>query len=144
MTISSTPAADLVYLPDTEVLMLRWKEKPDTTSFKKEYMMAFQFVAKYPHIRYYCTDLTKSGAFERDQELWLTTYFYDTVNKLLHADVFAAVVFSEKHFNAIVHNYMLQAANAKHNFIHFNYFTLLPEALHWLRSIKKDQDMIIS
>ncbi|MBF9254693.1 hypothetical protein I2I11_15415 [Pontibacter sp. 172403-2] len=62
------------------------------------------------------------------------------VYNVIKDNIYAAVVFSEEHFKAIVSNYQVASPAAQHQFINFTYFTDLEEALFWLQSIKKGPD----
>ncbi|WP_162055869.1 hypothetical protein [Pontibacter pamirensis] len=92
-------------------------------------------------MRLYCTDLTSIGSLTREQESWLSQEYYQKSFNKLKTDFFVAVIFSEEHFKAVVSNYQIPSALSPHPYVYFNYFTDQQEALHWLESIEKGQDL---
>ena len=141
MVVYQTPLICIDFSAETQVLHISWKAKPSMYAFKEAYLKALQFVEDGHQTRYYCTDLTQSGPFDREQEAWLNTEYYPKVDKCIRKEIYAAVVFTESHFKAIVSNYEPAPLAAEQHFIQFNYFTDLHEAQDWLLQIQKGQEI---
>lgn len=142
MVIYSTPFSEIEFIDGLEVLQITWHAKPTDAAFTETYHTALRYVAEQNKVILFCTDLTKSGPFNREQELWLNTSYYNEVYDGIKEDIFVAVVFSDPHFNAVVTNYMAPETTDQHEFICFNYFTRLSEAQHWLDTIKKGHNAV--
>ncbi|MFD2245168.1 hypothetical protein [Pontibacter ruber] len=140
MVIYQTQIINIVYTAETQILQIEWKAKPSMAAFKEAYLKALQFVEEQQHTRFYCTDLTSCGPFDREQEAWLNTEYYPKVYKSIGSDIYAAVVFTEDHFKAIVSNYEPSQLSLNYSFILFNYFTVLHEAQDWLAQVQKGQE----
>ncbi|WP_147383245.1 hypothetical protein [Pontibacter oryzae] len=112
--------------------------------FKAAYLSALYFVETQPCIRLFYTDQILIGAFDAQQEGWLVQEFYPKVQHIITEDIWAAVVFSEDHFKAIVSNYKVPSALPVQRFIHFNYFTNRQEAELWLKEMKKGQNLLVA
>ncbi len=143
MLINESPSAFIEYFADCNGVLIKWKKLKDLRSFKVVYNKVLERAVKKYKIKYYCTDLRAVGPLSREQEAWLVSEYYHAVYRELKDKIALAVVFSEEHFNAIVHNYQLPAVNKQPDFIQFNYFTDLREALDWLRAMQKGQDQTI-
>ncbi|PKV75760.1 hypothetical protein [Pontibacter ramchanderi] len=143
MVICDSSYAFVNYLKEVGVLCIGWKLKPSTEQFRNLYWQALQFVKTNPKIRYYSTDISRIGPFDTDQEAWLSREYYPQVAETIGQDIYAAVIFSEGHFNALVNNYMATHRLPLHEFIHFNYFTDKEEAMDWLQYMQKGQDLAI-
>jgi len=141
MVISENSFARITFSSQPEVLSISWKAKPDMEQFKNIYWLALQFVRTQPKIRYYCTDISRSGPFDSEQENWLNREYYPQVYDSIRANIYAAVIFSEGHFKALVSHYVPSQLLPLHDFIQFNYFTELGEALDWLSYIQKSQEI---
>ncbi|WP_242928306.1 hypothetical protein [Pontibacter vulgaris] len=120
---------------DTQSILMKWVKMPETAAFKEAYLSTLNYVAGHPYVKLYCTDLTLSGSLNREQEGWLYSEYYALVYNIIRDDIYAAVVFSEDHFKALVTNYLATPAVPNNDFIHFNYFTEQEEALSWLGDI---------
>jgi hypothetical protein len=144
MVISETSYVCLDFSSQPEVLSIQWKVKPDMEQFKNGYWQALQFVKGHRKIRYYSTDISRIGPFDQEQEMWLNWEFYPQVLDCIQADIYAAVIFSEGHFQALVNHYVAPNLLPIHQFIHFNYFTSSAEANDWLHFIKESQDFALS
>ena len=140
MVVYETPCVRIDFLDHFEILIIKWKIKPDDATFFDAYLTALQFLRNNCPVKLYCTDLTLIGPLTRDQESWLNQVCYKKSYNVLQDDFFVAVVFSEDHFKAVVFNYVLPETAQAHEFVHFNYFTCQDEALHWLSSIKEGQN----
>ncbi|WP_461490075.1 hypothetical protein [Pontibacter sp. HJ8] len=125
-------------------MTITWKAKPDTEQLKDVYWQALQFVKTYRKICFYCTDISSIGPLTADQEAWLTKEYYPQVFESIQSDIYAAVIFSEDHFKALISNYVAGRILPRHDFIHFNYFTDLAEATDWLLFIQKSQDQALN
>lgn len=143
MVISNTSFAHISFMEAEQVLSICWKTKPDIGQFKNLYWQALQYVKTRPSIRFYLTDISAIGAFDMDQEVWLSQEYYPQVSQHIQADIYAAVVFSERHFKALVSNYVAAHLNPLSDFIQFNYFTDSEEALDWLRYMQQGQDLAL-
>ena len=143
MVIHTTPCVRIDYGKGSEILLISWLKKPGNEEFKDAYTAALQLVTSAYPTTLFCTDLSLSGALDYDQENWLFQEYYSQVNKMIKAEIYAAVVFSEAHFKALITNYKVVELEKDHPFMHFNYFTQTEEAFHWLRSMKKGQDALL-
>lgn len=143
MVISESSLAQIAFLDTRGALSIRWKAKPDMEQFKVVYLEALRFVRGVGKIRYYSTDISQIGAFDTEQEAWLSREFYPQVSDCIKTEIFAAVIFSEGHFNALVTNYAASNLTSTSDFIHFNYFTNEEEALDWLSFMQKGQDLVL-
>lgn len=143
MVIYTTPFVDVEFVADVEFLLIKWKDKPDTQEFINTYSRILLYAMGKYNTNLFCTDLTKIGSLKNEQESWLNMEYYQQVYRGLDADIYAAVVFSEDHFKAMITNYRATETESLHSFIHFNYFTELKEASDWLASIKKGQDALV-
>ncbi|MCC9167477.1 hypothetical protein [Pontibacter harenae] len=123
-----------------QIVQTRWKSKPGFKAFKEANLEILAFLTRHESLICFCTDLTLIGALSREQEAWLVYEYYPKVYKLLYADFFLAVVFSEGHFKAIVSHYQLERVQVIHEYLKINYFTDADEALHWLHNVQKGQD----
>ncbi|WP_133242766.1 hypothetical protein [Pontibacter virosus] len=117
--------------------------KPDTEQFRNLYWQVLQFVKNSPNIRFYSTDISRIGPLDAEQEAWLSREYYPQVSDIIGEDIYAAVIFSEGHFKALVNNYIASQLLPLHEFIHFNYFTVKEEAMDWLLYMQKGQDLAI-
>lgn len=144
MVISETSYVRIAFSSQPEVLSIQWKAKPDMEQFKNVYWQALQFVKGHCKISLYCTDISRIGPFDQEQEMWLNWEFYPQVLDCIQADIYAAVIFSEGHFKALVNNYVAPNLLPIHEFIHFNYFTNSVEANDWLKFIQESQDLALS
>lgn len=140
MLVNESPYAFIEYFAGSNGVLIRWKKLKDLRSFKTVYNKVLERAVKKYKIKYYCTDLRAVGPLTREQEAWLVSEYYDAVYRELKGDIALAVVFSEEHFNAIINNYQLPAENRQPDFIHFDYFTDLREALNWLKAKQEGQD----
>lgn len=143
MVIYSTPSVDVRLVSDEEIILISWKQKPETDHFKEVYIKVLQFATSIHPTILFCTDLSLIGSLKNEQEAWLNTEYYQQVFNGINSDIYTAVVFSDDHFNAIITNYRAIESETLHSFIHFNYFTELMEAYYWLVSIKKGQDVMV-
>lgn len=143
MVLLETAYVRISYLNQFNCLLIKWLQKPDDAAFVSAHLAALQFSIDNHTVTLYCTDLTLTGSLSREQEAWLIQECYKKSYNVLQDDFFVAVVFSEEHFKAVVMNYFVPSAAPSHKFVHFNYFTDQGEALHWLESIKKGQDMAL-
>lgn len=141
MVIFETPCVEISYVFHVNCLYINWLCSPDNATFVEAHSVALQFSIDNPVVRSYCTDLTSIGSLSRDQEAWLSHEYYQKSYNKLKSDFFVAVIFSEEHFKAVVTNYQIPSALSPHPYVYFNYFTLKQEALHWLESIEKGQDL---
>ncbi|TPE46019.1 hypothetical protein [Pontibacter mangrovi] len=141
MMIFDSPYVHISFREERGLLLIQWLRKPDHAKLVEAYLCALDFVSSSLSTLFFYTDLTSIGPLSREQENWLTQEFYPKVYQCLQTDIFAAVVFSEDHFKAIVTNYQLPSAALQHHFIQFNYFTSQEEALQWLLDVKKGQDV---
>lgn len=140
MVVYATPCVRVEYREEGNVLSIKWKKKPDTTAFKDAYTRVLQFATEeYPSI-FFCIDMSLCGSFDMEQENWLNEEYYLQVYDGIKGNVYAAIVFSEEHFKAIISNYKATETDSFHAFMHLNYFTKTREAFNWLNSIKKGQD----
>ncbi|WP_018478189.1 hypothetical protein [Pontibacter roseus] len=144
MVISETCFASITYSRKPEALFIKWKTKPDTQQFVDVYWQVLQFVKNNPRICFYCTDISQSGPFDSEQEAWLNAEYYPKVFDCIQSDIYAAVVFSEGHFKALVSNYVATQLLPLHEFIHFNYFTNPDEAWDWIAYMQESQDFALS
>ena len=112
--------------------------------FKNIYWLALQFVRMQGKVRYYCTDISQSGPFDSEQETWLNREYYPQVFDSIQTNIYAAVVFSEGHFKALVSHYVPSQLLPLHDFIQFNYFTDSGEAFDWLSYMQKSQEITVS
>jgi hypothetical protein len=143
MVISESPLALITFSDMNKVLSIQWKAKPDMELFKKTYWEVLQFVKGNGKICYYSTDISLIGPLDPEQEAWLSREYYAQVYASIQADIYAAVIFSEGHFNALVHNYVPSQQLPLSDFIYFNYFTNAEEAADWLVFIQKGQDLTL-
>lgn len=144
MVISNSHFAQVTYLEEAGILSICWKLKPDMEQFSELYLKGLQFVKANPGIRFYSTDISQIGPFDVEQEAWLSRVYYPQVADIIGENIFAAVVFSEDHFNALVNNYVASHQLPLNDFIQFNYFTAIEEALDWLLYMQKGQDMVLA
>lgn len=142
MVIKNTPYVCITHSIDAGVLLINWKRCPSTKQLKDSYLAALEYVHHGSLVTSFCTDLSTSGPLSREQEAWLMLEFYPKVYEVIQSSINAAVVFTEEHFKAIVTNYQQPAYFTRQTFIHFNYFTEIREAQHWLAAIKKGQDTL--
>ncbi|WP_089319139.1 hypothetical protein [Pontibacter ummariensis] len=138
-----TPLVLIQYIPSLNTMLIRWKQKPDDRSFQEAYWVALRYVGEIRLVTLFCTDLTTCGALGRGQEAWLNLEYYPEVHKTVKEDIYAAVVFSEDHFKAIVSNYLVSSDLQQQSFIHFNYFTQQEEALYWLGQLNRGRDLAV-
>ncbi|ARS35244.1 hypothetical protein [Pontibacter actiniarum] len=143
MVIFENPYAIISYQEQAEFLQISWLRKPSAKLLAEIYLHALEFVATHTKLKLFCTDQTQIGPLEREQENWLIQEYYPKVYQIIQDDIHAAIVFSERHFNAIVMNYQVPVSLPHQRFIQFNYFTQLQEALHWLEDVKKGQEMVV-
>lgn len=141
MVVSDSSHALVTLSEDSAVLSIKWKAKPDMAHFRNLYWQVLQFVKANAKICYYNTDISQIGPFDPDQEAWLSREYYPKVLDIIGENIYAAVVFSEGHFKALVSNYIASPLLTPSDFIHFNYFTDNAEALDWLRYMQKGQDL---
>ncbi|SFF90719.1 hypothetical protein [Pontibacter chinhatensis] len=140
MVIHQTTSAIITFRQKDSVLLIQWLRKPDTGQLMDTYLRALAYVCSNRQTYYFCTDQTLIGSLDRDQEEWLSQEFYPKVYDCIQGEIFAAVVFNNEHFKALVTNYQVPALLPQQHFIQFNYFTKLQEALQWLSDIRKGQD----
>lgn len=140
MVIHQTTSVTITFRQKESVLLLQWLRKPDSVQLKDTYMRALAYVCSNRQTYYFCTDQSLIGSLDREQEEWLNQEFYPKVYDCIQGEIFAAVVFNNDHFKALVTNYQVPALLPQQHFIQFNYFTKLQEALQWLSDIKKGQD----
>jgi len=140
MVAVETTYIRIIYHIDSEIMIIKWLTKPKAAAFKEAYLQLLKLATINNVIKLYCTDLSSIGALDREQEAWLNLEYYPMVYSLIKDDIYAAVVFSEEHFKAIVANYQVEVSAEHQRFINFTYFTDLDEALFWLQSIKKGPD----
>ena len=143
MVIYTTPCVEVEFVADIEFLLIKWKQKPETQEFVDTYTRILQYAKGSYQTNLFCTDLTLIGSLKNEQEAWLNSEYYQQVYNGLRADIYAAVVFSEEHFNAMITNYKATETESAHTFLQFNYFTEQEEAFQWLSSIKKGQDALV-
>lgn len=143
MVVHSSPYSDIVLQQELEILQVTWKQRPTDAAFVETYLQGLAFVQEQVKVKLYCTDLSKIGPLERDQEAWLNNVYYSKVYETIQSDIFVGVVFSDEHFKAIVTNYTATEVSAVHDFMHFNYFTDKEEAFFWLESVKKGRDTVL-
>lgn len=143
MVVLDTPYVYVDYQKEARTLSITWLKKPVTASFREVYLQALAFVGNHPDTTLYCTNLTHIGPLEREQENWLNQEYYPKVYGIIQDEIYAAIVFSDAHFKAIVSNYQLPAAFVQPDFINFNYFTSQHEAMTWLEDVKKGQDAAV-
>lgn len=143
MVIYTTPCVDVEFVADVEFLLIKWKKKPETHEFIETYSRILLYAQENYRTTLFCTDLTLIGSLKNEQEVWLNSEYYQQVYNGLKTDFYAAVVFSEEHFKAMITNYKATETESIHSFIYFNYFTELKEASYWLASIKKGQDALV-
>lgn len=143
LVIHETPFVEVAHVKRAEALIIRWKVQPDDCSFRETYLKCSEYVMASQPLTYFCTDLTLIGSLEREYEAWLAIEFYPEFYKKIQKTIYAAVVFSEDHFKALIVNYQLPADSQAHAAIHFNYFTSQEEAWFWLESIKKGHDTAV-
>ncbi len=144
MVISDSSHALVTFSRDASVLSIQWKAKPDMEQFRNLYWQVLQFVKSNSRICFYNTDISRIGPFDPEQEAWLSREYYPQVSDIIGTDIYAAVVFSEGHFKALVSNYIGSRLLPLNDFIHFNYFTDNDEALDWLHYMQKGQDLALA
>jgi hypothetical protein len=144
MVISDSKLAHISFSESLDILSIRWKAKPDMEQFKNLYWQVLQFVKTQRKICYYSTDISQIGPFDTDQEAWLSREYYPQVSEIIGENIYAAVIFSEGHFKALVNNYVASDPLPLNDFIHFNYFTDVAEAADWLKLMQKGQDFAIA
>lgn len=140
MVVYTTPCVSVEYREEGKILLIEWEKKPDTAAFKDAYTRVLQFATEEYPTTFFCTDMSLSGSFDIEQENWLNQEYYLQVWEGIKENIYAAIVFSEEHFKAIISNYKAMETDAFHPFLHLNYFTETREAFNWLYSIKKGQD----
>lgn len=143
MVISDSSYAFVHYSKDAKVLCISWKLNPGMEQFRNLYWQVLQFVKTNPDIYYYTTDISRIGPLKAEQEAWLSREYYPQVYNIIGRDIYAAVIFSEGHFKALVNNYMATPQLPVHDFIHFNYFTDREEAMDWFLFMQKGQDLAL-
>lgn len=143
MVIFETPSALVTYQEQERLLLIQWLRKPDMDLFMDTYLHALQFVCEHQQTYYFCTDQSQIGPLDREQESWLNQEYYPKVYDCIKDEIYAAIVFSNSHFKAIVTNYQASVTLPQQHFIHFNYFTKQQEALQWLLDLKKGQDVAL-
>lgn len=143
MVISDSSYAFVHYSKSANVLCISWKLNPGIEQFRNLYWQVLQFVKSNPKICFYSTDISCIGPLDAEQEAWLSREYYPQVSKIIGQDIYAAVIFSEGHFKALVNNYIASPLLPVHDFIHFNYFTDKEEAMDWLMFMQKGQDLAI-
>ncbi len=141
MVISDSKLAHISFSESFDILSIRWKANPDMEQFKNLYWQVLQFVKTQKKICYYSTDISQIGPFNTDQEAWLSREYYPQVSNIIGENIYAAVIFSEGHFKALVNNYVASDPLPLNDFIHFNYFTDVEEAADWLKLMQKGQDV---
>ena len=141
MVISESTYAFANYLTEANVLLISWKLKPDRKQFRNLYWQVLQFVKTNPKICYYSTDISRIGPLDAEEEAWLSREYYPQVFEIIGKEIYAAVIFSDDHFNALVNNYIASHLLPQQDFIHFNYFTDQAEAMDWLMYMQKGQDL---
>lgn len=141
MLIYSTPCARVEYKEEGNILLIKWNQKPDSDQFKNVYSRVLELAEKEYPTTLFCTDMSACGSLSTEQECWLNEEYYLQVYNSLKDNIYAAILFSEDHFKAIISNYKELEADSLHAFMHFNYFTKTNEAFQWLSSIKKGQDV---
>ncbi|WP_276495749.1 hypothetical protein [Pontibacter litorisediminis] len=144
MVIYETPGVNITFQEQERLLLIKWLQKPNMDALMDAYLHALQFVCEHRQIYFFCTDQSKIGPLDRDQEVWLSQEYYHKVHDCIQEEIYAAVVFSNAHFKAIVTNYQVPATLPQQHFIQFNYFTQMQEALQWLADVKKGQDVVIT
>lgn len=143
MVVFENPSVNIVLHEQDKILLIRWLKKPDTDQLIEAYLYALKYVCANGKTYFFCTDQTLIGSLNRDQEEWLNQEYYPKVYDCIKNEIYAAVVFTNAHFKAIVTNYQVPTALPQQHFIHFNYFTNLQEALQWLSDVRKGQDEIV-
>lgn len=143
MVIFKTPGVNITFQEQESLLLIRWLSKPGMDLLTEAYLHALQFVCEHPQTYYFCADQSQIGPLDREQENWLNLEYYPKVYECINDEIYAAIVFSNAHFKAIVANYQVSATMPQQHFIQFNYFTKLQEALHWLADVKKGQDVAL-
>ncbi len=143
MVVYQTSYVTITHCTETDAILIAWLKKPGTHAFTAAYLAGLEYIKSHPYIKLYCTDLTQSGGFDIEQESWLNSEYYSQVYKVVRDDIYAAVVFSEEHFKALISNYHATPYTSSNNFIHFNYFTDQQEGLTWLKDISKGQQAAI-
>ncbi|WP_266205415.1 hypothetical protein [Pontibacter kalidii] len=143
MVIFNTPGVNITFQEQEKLLLIHWLKKPNMELLMEAYLRALQFVCENRQTYYFCTDQTLIGPLDREQEAWLNQEYYPEVYACIQDEIYAAVVFSNAHFKAIVTNYQVPATLPQRHFIQFNYFTKQQEALQWLSDVKKGQDVAI-
>lgn len=143
MVILETPFVQLNFCNQTQVLLIRWLKKPADAVLQEVYTKGLLFLQNHPDLVLYCTDQSLIGSLSRAQEAWLMHEYYPKVYSIIGDSIYAAVVFSDEHFKAIVSNYQVPLAMPHQHFIQFTYFTDIGEAMQWLSDIKKGQDSAI-
>ncbi|AKD04566.1 hypothetical protein POKO110462_11360 [Pontibacter korlensis] len=140
MVIYDTASVNITFQEQDSLILIRWLHQPDMVMMADAYLNGLQFVCKHPNTLYFCTDQSVIGPLDRELENWLLHDFYPSVYRCLEREIYAAVVFSDAHFKAIVTHYQATTPLPQH-FIHFNYFACLQEALQWLSDVKKGQEI---
>jgi hypothetical protein len=143
MVIYATPCVDIKFIDEVDFLLIKWKQKPDNQVFREVYTRVLQYAKESYYTTLFCTDLSLIGSLKSEQETWLNSEYYQRVYNCLGVDIYAAIIFSEEHFKAMITNYKPAKTESLHTFIQFNYFTKMNEAFHWLASIKKGQDALV-
>lgn len=141
MVVYATPCVSVEYRKVEKVLLINWETKPDTITLRETYSRVLQLATAEEYAtNIFCTNMSLCGAFTVEQENWLSQEYYPQVYSGIRDNVYAAVVFTEEHFKAIITNYKDVKTDTFHSFMHLNYFTNTAEAFSWLKSIKKGQD----
>ena len=140
MVIFETLKVCVSFFEGSQTVLTKWESKPSLKAFKEANLHILSVLSQNKALKNFCTNLAFIGALSHEQEMWLDAEYYPEVHNILKSDFFLAVVFSEGHFQAIVHNYHLAHAKPKHDYVKINYFTDFDEALHWLDNVQKGQD----
>lgn len=143
MVISESSLALVTFSDLHDILSINWKAKPDIEQFKNLYWQVLQFVKGNGKICYYSTDISLIGPFDPEQEAWLSREYYAQVYAGIQSDIYAAVIFSDDHFNALINNYVPSRQLPLSDFIHFNFFTDAAEANDWLINMQKGQNLLL-
>jgi hypothetical protein len=141
MVVYTAPSVSVEYKCEENILLLKWAKKPDTEVFKQAYNRLLHFATEEYPTSLFCVDMSECGSFDSDQEEWLAKEYYLKVYGGVQDTIYAAVIFSEAHFQAIISNYKALENEPFYYFLHLNYFTKTREAFNWLSGIKKGQDV---
>ncbi|QHL86520.1 hypothetical protein GU926_03310 [Nibribacter ruber] len=112
------------------VAILHWKRDVTLPEFQ-EGCLALQEVIRHHQLTRWLINSTHRGFLAPDAEEWLNAHvFAGALERLKQHQV--AFVMTEENYLGLVLDYSLLRASHQNLPIEINYFTSLPEALHWL------------